>query len=167
MRVVLHQIVYFIVLLLLQVLILNNIQFLGFINPYIYILFILTLPLTINKPLLLGIAFLLGLSIDIFSNTLGVHAFATVFVAFFRDLVVKILIPREDNYDLMIPSMQSFGIGQFVKYAVAMVLIHHFVLFAVEAFSFNAFGLLLYRFFFNSIATLILLLGIERLRLKR
>ena len=167
MRLVLHQIVYFIVLLLVQVLILNNIKFLGFINPYLYILFILTLPLNINKALFLVIAFLLGFSIDVFSNTLGIHAFATVFVAFFRNQTVKLFIPREDNYEMLIPSMSSFGIGQFVKYAVVMVLIHHLVLFAIEAFTFHAFWLLLSRFFFNSIFTLILLLGIERLRLKR
>ncbi|MBN2829899.1 MAG: rod shape-determining protein MreD [Candidatus Cloacimonetes bacterium] len=167
MRLVLQQIGSFIVLVLVQVLILNNIKFLGIINPYLYILFILTLPLSINRGLLLFLAFVLGLSIDIFSNTPGMHAFATVFVAFFRNPIIKLLIPRDDNYELIIPSMKSFGMGQFVRYAVLMVLVHHLILFSVESFSLNALGLLFLRLFFSSIFTLLLVLGIERLRLKK
>jgi rod shape-determining protein MreD len=131
------------------------------------VLFIITLPLNINRSLLLFLAFVLGLSIDIFSNTLGVHAFATVFVAFFREYIIKLILPRDDNYDLTIPSMISFGQSQFVKYAVMMVLIHHIVLFVVEAFSLQNFWFLVLRILLNSAFTLILLLGIERLKVKK
>lgn len=70
----------FVSLVLVQVLILNNIQFSGFVNPYVYVLFILLLPFTIPGYLLLGLSFLMGISIDIFSNTLGLHAAASVFL---------------------------------------------------------------------------------------
>jgi len=155
----------FLLLVLLQVLVLNNIKFLGFINPYLYVLFIITLPINVPRVLLLLIAFLLGLSIDIFSNTLGVHAFSTVFVAFMRDPLIRLFAPR-DNYEFASPSMQTFGINQFTKYAILMVLIHHIVLFTMEAFSFEHVGLLIIRIFLNSIFTLILLLSIERLNLR-
>ena len=71
----------FIVLILLQVLVLNNVQFLGFLNPYIYILFILSLPVKFPRWITLILGFVLGLIIDVFSNTIGTHAFATVLIA--------------------------------------------------------------------------------------
>ena len=71
----------FIVLIVLQVLVLNNVQFLGFLNPYIYILFILSLPVKFPRWITLILGFVLGLIIDVFSNTIGTHAFATVLIA--------------------------------------------------------------------------------------
>lgn len=165
MRSTAKYIVRFLLLVLVQVLILNNIKFLGFINPYLYILFIITVPISTPRIFLLLIAFVLGLSIDIFCNTPGVHAFATVFVAFMKDPLIRLFAPR-DNYDYVEPSMQTFGMNQFVKYAVLMVLIHHTVLFSVEAFSFQNLGLLILKILLNSIFTLLLLLSIERFKLK-
>lgn len=167
MKIFLQNILSFFVLVLVQVLILNNIKFLGFINPYLYILFIISLPVNINKVALLLMAFLLGLSIDIFSNTLGVHAFSTVFVAFFRENIIKLLIPRDDNFDMTVPSMLSFGRSQFVKYAIIMVVAHHAILLTVEAFSLNNFWFLILRILLNSTFTILLILGLERLKLKR
>lgn len=71
-----------VVLVLLQVLLLNNIQFSGYINPYMYVLFILLLPFETPRYLLLLLGFFLGLLVDIFSNTPGFHASATTFLAF-------------------------------------------------------------------------------------
>ena len=76
MPVVLKNIFRFIILVLVQVLVLNNIQFLGYINPYIYILFILSLPVRTPRWASLLLAFVLGLTIDIFANTPGMHASA-------------------------------------------------------------------------------------------
>lgn len=167
MKLFLQNIFNFFMLVLVQVLILNNIKFLGFINPYIYILFIISLPLNVNKSLLLILAFALGLSVDIFSNTLGVHAFATVFVAFFRENIIKLLIPRDDNYDQTVPSMLTFGKSQFVKYTIITVLAHHAILLTIEAFSLNNFWFLLLRILLNSTFTILLILGIERLKVKK
>lgn len=167
MKIVLQNILRFIVLVLVQVLILNNIKFLGFINPYLYILFIIVLPISISRSLLLVLAFALGLCIDIFSNTFGIHAFATVFAAFMREPFIKLLLPRDDNHDIVIPSMHSFGKNQFIKYAVLMVLTHHIVLFVVEAFSFSNITSLGLRTISSSAFTLILLLSIERLKMRK
>lgn len=167
MKLIIQSILHFLLLVLVQVLILNNIKFLGFINPYIYILFIITLPVNVNKTFLLLLAFVLGLSIDIFCNTLGVHAFATVFVAFFRENIIKLLIPRDDNYDLTVPSMHTFGRSQFVKYTIMMVFVHHTILLLIEAFSLYNFWFLLLRILFNSTFTILLILGIERIKVKK
>lgn len=167
MRLVLRNILHFFLLVLVQVLILNNIKFLGFINPYIYILFIITLPVNVNKAFLLVLAFVLGLSVDIFCNTLGVHAFATVFVAFFRENIIKLLIPRDDNYDLTVPSMHTFGLSQFVKYTIIMVLVHHTILLLIESFSLHNFWYLMLRIILNSTFTILLIVGIERIKVKK
>lgn len=163
MKLIVQNIFKFILLVLVQVLVLNNIKFLGFINPYLYVLFIITLPISVPRGFLLLIAFLLGLSIDIFSNTVGVHAFATVFVAFMRDPLFSLFAPR-DNHEYSAPSMFSFGANQFTKYAILMVFIHHTILFVLEAFSFENLGMLFLRILLNSIFTLVLLLGIERFK---
>jgi len=167
MKLILQNIFRFIVLVLVQVLILNNIKFLGFINPYLYVLFIIILPLNISRSFLLILAFALGLSIDIFSNTMGVHAFATVFVAFMREPLIKLLIPRDDNHEIVVPSMLSFGKSQFIKYAILMVLCHHIVLFFIESFSFSNFISFSTRALSSSAFTLVLLLSIERLKMRR
>ncbi len=90
MLTVLQNILSFVLLVLFQVLALNNIQFLGFINPYIYILFIIALPVKTPRWLSLILAFILGLTLDIFSNTLGMHAFATVLIAFLRNGIINL-----------------------------------------------------------------------------
>ena len=132
-------VIMFFVLVLVQVLILNNIQFSGLVNPYIYILFILLLPFNIPGYLLLGISFVLGISIDIFGNTPGIHAGATVLLGFLRPWIAQLVSSRELIEKGNTPSMTQLGFASFIKYTVISVLIHHFFLFFAEAFSFGDF----------------------------
>ena len=85
----------FVLLVFFQVFILNNLQFGGFINPFVYILFILLLPFETPKWFLLVIAFILGFTIDLFFHTPGIHASATVFMAFFRHYVLDYFAQRD------------------------------------------------------------------------
>lgn len=103
----------FIVLILLQVLVLNNVQFLGFLNPYIYILFILSLPVKFPRWITLILGFVLGLIIDVFSNTIGTHAFATVLIAFFRTGIIKLFTSRrrQQSYTF-VPFIRSWRLYQ-------------------------------------------------------
>jgi len=165
MPTVLQNIFRFIFLVLFQVLVLNNIQFLGYINPYLYILFILSLPFQIPRWLLLILAFILGLSIDIFSNTLGMHAFATVFVAFFRNGIIKLFTNIEEGNNPT-PSFYTFGVSAYVKYVIVMVLIHHSTLFILEAFSFTHFWILLTKIMLSSLITILLIFGIQSIKTK-
>src|SRR5690554_6639252 len=84
-----------IAIVLVQVMILNNINLGGFINPYLYVLFILILPIDIPNWFLIFIAFLMGILMDVFLNTVGMHASATVFLGFMRPLYLRYLAPRE------------------------------------------------------------------------
>ena len=111
MKMVLQNIVSFVVLVLVQVLVLNNIHFMGYINPYVYVLFILLLPVRFSRLFTLILAFALGLIIDAFSNTYGIHAFSTVLIAFLRPLPsIYLLILKKTPTD---PSFNSFGVFAF------------------------------------------------------
>ena len=83
------------ILLTIQVVILNNIQFSGFINPFLYIMFIMMLPVKLPKTFLLLIAFGTGLIVDVFSNTMGMHAAACLVMAYARPSLLRILAPRD------------------------------------------------------------------------
>jgi rod shape-determining protein MreD len=149
----------FFVLVLVQVLILNNIQFSGLVNPYIYILFILLLPFTIPGYFLLGISFILGISIDIFGNTPGIHAGATVLLGFLRPALAQLVSSRELIEKGSTPNMTQLGFANFIKYTVISVLIHHLFLFFAEAFSFGDFFETLLRWILSSVFSIIIILG--------
>ncbi|HVA97939.1 MAG TPA: rod shape-determining protein MreD [Bacteroidia bacterium] len=151
----------FIILVLLQVLIIKNIALGIFVNPFIYILFIMMLPFSIPNGLLLLIAFITGLTIDMFYNTMGIHAFACVFMAYCRPTVLRIISPR-DGYEFGTePTLQSMGLQWFLPYSIILVLIHHSVLFSLEYFRFSEFGITFLKIIISSIATIILLFIIQ------
>ena len=162
MLTVIQNIIWFILLVLVQVLALNNIQFLGFINPYIYILFVLSLPVKLPRWITLLLAFGLGLTIDAISNPMGMHAFASVFVAFFRDGVIKLFTSIEEGNNPT-PSFYTFGVGAYIKYIVTMVLMHHTTLFLLESFSFNHLWIVIFKIILSSLVTILLILGIRSL----
>jgi rod shape-determining protein MreD len=115
--------------------------------------------------LLLVLAFILGLTIDFFSNTLGMHAFATVFIAFFRGGVIKLFTNIEEGNNPT-PSFHTFGVSAYIKYVVVMVLIHHTTLFMLEAFSFAHFWVLSVKILLSSLVTILLILGIQSIKTK-
>jgi len=140
----------FIGLILIQVLILNQVQFSGFVNPYIYILFVLLLPLSSPRYLVLLLAFLLGFTVDIFSNSLGIHSFATVFVAYVRPFAVRLISNREEDRNDY-PGLLQNNWRWFLSYVLIMVVIHHTVLFYLEVFTFSNFFETLFRVFLSTI----------------
>jgi rod shape-determining protein MreD len=124
-------------LILLQVLVLNNIQFSGYINPYLYILYILMLPIQTPGWIVLSSSFLLGISIDMFSNTLGLHASACVFTSFIRPGIINLLSPKEAFEAGAYPGIKNFSLKWFLSYSVILVIIHHSIIFFLEMFSFR------------------------------
>ena len=156
---------FFVVLVLAQVLLFNNINFLGFINPYVYVLFILELPVALNKKSIMVVAFCLGLLIDIFTNTLGIHIFASVLIAYLRNFWIDALFFRND-FDFVSPSIKNFGFFNFVKYAFVLIFVHHLALFILEVLTFNHFLLMLLRVLYNSIVSLLLIISFELIKSK-
>jgi rod shape-determining protein MreD len=155
-RIWIKYIIVFISLLLIQVLVLNQVQFSGYINPYMYVLFVLLLPVSTPRYAILILGFLMGLVIDIFSNTLGMHASATVLMAFARPYVIELISAREmDKSDY--PGINQYGIRWFLYYAGILVFIHHIFFFYVEVFSFVNFLHTLFRAALSSLFTLFII----------
>lgn len=149
-------IVRFVVLLFIQVLMLNNINLAGYINPYLYIFFILMYPLDGNKSLLILLSFLLGLSIDVFEDSGGVHAAASAFIAYLRPLVLKYSFGVSYEYNSV--KIRKAAPMERFTYIASLVFLHHFVMFSLEIFSVNHILLLLKSTLFSGIFTIILVL---------
>ena len=88
-----HRMGWFVGLVLLQVLILNNVHIAGYATPFLYVYFILKFASGTSRNELMLWAFFLGLTIDIFSNTPGMNAAATVFLAFVRPTFLRLFTP--------------------------------------------------------------------------
>lgn len=153
-----------VVLILFQLLVLNNIQFSGFVNPYVYIMIILLLPSLTPAWALLLISFFTGLVIDLFSGSPGMHASASVMAGFARPYVLRLIAPRdgyESGSDL---SMLIYGFRWFITYAAIIIVIHHATLFFVEVFRFTDFFRTILRILISSVFTLGFVLLIEYYR---
>lgn len=148
-------------LVLIQVIILNNVQYSSFVNPFLYILFVLWLPIEMNKALVMLLAFLIGLSVDVFSDTMGMHASASVFLAFIRPFVLSILAPRDGYEANQKPSLNQFGMQWFLIYAGFCTFLHHLFLFIVEVFTFSDFMNTIGRVLASSVFTLLLIMIIQ------
>lgn len=151
----------FILLILLQLLVLNNIQFSGYVNPYVYILFLLLLPVEIPSWLLLIISFATGLIIDFFSGSPGMHSSATVMAGFARPYILRVIAPRDGYEAGSSPSMLAYGFRWFLSYTLLIVLIHHTTLFYLEVFRFSEFFRTLLRVILSSLFTASFILLIE------
>lgn len=155
----------FIVVVLLQVLLFNNMDYFYLVSPYIYIIFLLDLPLNVKTPSLMLIAFLLGLTVDYFSNTMGLHTSACVLIGFLRNGYLKVLFSQLE-FKFQQPSIIQFGLTEYLKYAVGMVGLHHIALFMMESLSFNNFGFLLLRIIINIALSLFIIMCYELCRKK-
>ena len=153
----------FVFLILFQVLILNNINLGGYVNPFFYVYFILLLPFSTPRWALLGLAFLLGLGIDIFTNTPGLNATACVAMAFARPFVINIISTSTESLIGTNPKIRNQGIKWFFYYALILILIHHMILFYLEVFRFEEFFQTLFRILISSALTLLFVLLAEYL----
>lgn len=144
----------FIILFFVQVLLIKNIDLGRFINPFLYVLFIILLPFETPRMLLLLLAFMTGLLVDLFYDTVGMHAAACVGMAFCRPVVFKFFSPRE-GYELGTqPNIRYMGTSWFVSCSAVLILIHHFILFYIEVFRFSEFFSTFFRVILSSLFTL-------------
>ncbi len=137
---------FFILFLLTQGLVFNQVSF-GFLNSYInifpYVLVILFLPVNIPKWLLLLLGFTAGWVIDLFTNTPGMHASATTFLAFIRPTILKYIAPRDGYKPDAEPSIQELGLPWFSYYSLLLIFVHHLWLFTIETFRLSEIYMLL------------------------
>lgn len=154
----------FVLLFLLQLFVFNNIQFSGYVNPYVYILFILLLPVEIPAWLLLIISFFTGLIIDLMTGTPGMHTSATVLAGFARPYVLRLISPREGYEAVSGPSMFVYGFKWFLLYTIFIVLIHHTFLFYLEVFRLSDFFNTFLRVLLSSLFSVTFILLLEYIR---
>lgn len=157
-RVLIVNIIRFVVLVLIQVFLLKNISLYNLSVPYLYILFIMLLPFETPNLLLFLLAFLLGLSIDAFYDTPGLHAAACVLMAFVRVLFISITV-QKDGFDTEPePTLGNMGFRWYFAYSAILILFHHFFLFNLEVFRLTEIQYTLLRFISSSVFTLFLIL---------
>ncbi len=157
----------FIILVFIQVLLFNNIQFSGYINPYIYVLFILLLPFETPKWFLLVLGFMMGLVIDLAMNTPGMHTSATVFISFIRPYVLSYISPRDGYEAGSSPTVSYYGLKWFLRYAVTITFLHHFVLFYLEIFRLSSFFNTLLKVIISNVFSLIFILIAQYISFKK
>lgn len=160
-------IIRFILLAFAQIYIFNKIQVSGYINPQVYVLFILMLPLEISGFWLLSFAFAMGLTIDFFQHTPGMHAAASVTLAFLRPGVIRLVGKKEDLEARQYPNVRDSGTLWFLTYTLILVFLHHLILFYLEVFRFSEFFQTMLKVLINTVLTSLIIMLIQFLFFSR
>lgn len=146
-------------LVVLQTLVLNQVNINGFVNPYVFPLFILLLPFHTKPWVLMFSAFLLGLCIDLFNGTMGMHAFACTLMAYARPYFLKNFRPKSDKYNYA--SLKHNEFSWLLFYISTMLAIHHLSYFFIEAGTLSNFFhtvlLIIFSLFFSTFISFLLL----------
>lgn len=153
----------FIGLVLAQVLICNNILLFGVAMPFIFIYFIIVLPLDLSKNLLIILSFLIGFFIDLFSDTLGLNSLAALFLSVLKRPVFYLYMPKEEKFKAAIPSIGTMGWSNYLKYTLTLTGIFCIIVFSIEFFSVASISLMLLMAASSTLFTLLLLLAIDAL----
>ena len=148
----------FIVLVFLQVFLLKNISIYNLSIPYPYILIILLLPFETSNFILFLLSFAVGLTIDAFYDSPGLHAAACVLLAFVRIIFINLTVHKDGFDNEPEPSLSLMGIRWFFTYVLVLTFAHHFFLFTLESFSFSRLPYTLGRLFFSWIFTVFLIM---------
>jgi rod shape-determining protein MreD len=151
MYIIARNIFRFAAVILFQVLVMDNVMINGYMIPYIYLLFILLMPFETPRWIQLISGFALGLAMDLFTGTAGMHTAATVLAAFARPYLLGLMASR-DGYELeTFPRIHYYGFLWFLKYTLLIVLIHHLALFYLEVFQLKVFFSTLLRVILSTI----------------
>jgi cell shape-determining protein MreD len=153
----------FVLFLLIQIIILNEVPPLHqFITPYLYFTFLLWLPFGTNRLTLTVLGFILGYSLDIFTNTPGLHAAAATLVGYVRPTVLNLLLAQETSEEVnKEPSVGTMGWGPFLIYVFLLTFIHHFYLVLLEWLQFGNFTYFIGKVIATSLMSVLLILLVE------
>lgn len=155
----------YIVVMLLQVLLLDQLQLWGACHPYVYILCLLMMPITLPHSLSMVIGAAVGLVMDIFCNSLGVHTAACILLMFIRPYLIGAIVNDKDRLNEQI-SLRAIGMEALIKYVVILVLIHHLTVFLLAAWSWAHIGFVLLETLVSSLITISLIIAYNALRYK-
>ena len=157
----------FLLFVFLQVFVFNQLE----INPYIHImvspLYVMLLPFDMSIIRLLFISFFLGLSIDLFSNTFGIHAASLVFLAYTRPSIFRWFAPRDGYDNIKTPSIFDMGNKWFLFVFGILLIFHHLWFFSMESFSTKELLLILQKTFLSALLSFAVCIILQTLFLKR
>lgn len=153
----------FIVLVIAQVMVCNNILLFGVAIPFVFIYFIISLPLNLNQNLLMLISFLLGLLVDLFSDTLGLNSMACLILSVIKKPVFYLYIPKEDKFKDAVPSISTMGWLNYLKYILTLSAIFCLLIFGIEFMSVSSIIRILVMAASSTLFTLILLIASDAL----
>ena len=163
----------FVLFLLIQIIILNEVPPLHqFITPYIYFLFLLWLPFGTNRITMTLVGFVFGYSLDLFTNTPGLHAAACTLLGYLRPTVLNLLLAQEASEEVnKEPSIGSMGWGPYFIYVFVLTFVPHFYLVLLEWLQFGNFTYFIGKVITTSLMSLLLIFLVElimnRRKLKR
>ena len=133
-------------------------QLWGACHPYIYVLCLLMMPITLTHSLSMIIGAVAGLVMDIFCNSLGVHMAACILIMFIRPYLIGAIVNDKDRLNEQI-SLRSIGMEALIKYVVILVLVHHLTVFSLAAWSWSHMGFVLLETLISSIVTILIIIG--------
>lgn len=155
------QVLTFFMYLLLQVLLLKNVMLGHTAFCFVYVAYLVLFPVDANPMLLLGIGFLMGFTVDIFYDSLGMHAMACVLVMYLRNYWLNFITPQ-GGYDVhVVPSVSMNGPRWFFVYVTPLVFLHHAVLFYIEAGGFELFWFTLWKIIASTFFTILVVMIIQ------
>lgn len=145
----------FVCLVMVQTLVLNNIELFGYINPMLYVVFILLLPFDIPYWGVILLGFGLGFCVDVFSDTYGLHTAATTLLAFARPYLVRLALARNNFQQVSTIQPATLNRSLFMMYALWSVIAHHLMFYLVDAFTTVNILYILIRIVVGSVLTLV------------
>jgi len=148
------------IMLLIQV-VCNKILIAGVAMPIVFIYIIMRFPVGMSINWVMVLSFLMGLVVDVFNNTPGMHALSCTLLAALRLPVFNLYFTREDDTSMSLPSIASMGLGGYFKYMATLTILYCAILFAVQAFTLRDGLLTLMRIGASSLLSIVLILGID------
>ena len=155
----------YLLIMVLQVLLFDQLQLWGACHPYIYVLCLLMMPITLPHSVDMLIGAFAGFIMDIFCNSLGVHMAACILLMYIRPYLIGVIVNDKDRLNEQI-SLHAIGMEVLLKYTVIMVLIHHLPVFSLAAWSWSHMGFVLLETIVSSTITILLVIGYNVLRYK-
>ena len=149
-------IIYFIIIILLQAFVFNNLNLSVYIYPLVYASFILLLPIQTPHIAILILGLITGIVMDSLSGTAGLNTISSLFTAFCRPVIIRMTLGREEANEGGIPNADGIGTTPFLKYSSLFIFLHCFVFFSFEALSWNFFHITLLRIILSSAITILL-----------
>ena len=152
------QIVRYVLVMMLQVLLFDQLQLFGVCHPYIYILCLLMMPITLSHSADMLIGAAVGLVMDVFYNSLGIHMASCILLMFIRPYLLGAIVSDKDRLNEQI-CLRALGIEALIKYVVILVVIHHLTVFMLAAWSWAHIGFVLMETLVSGLITSTIIIG--------